>query len=307
MNKAPSLSIVIPTLNRYPYLINTVKDLSQQSFKDFEIIIVDQTDRDQAQSVYFEGLDIKYYWSEIKSASLARNIGIKEARGKVILFIDDDLVIENKDFLKAHIDNYMDPKLCGVAGAVLDPKTTFRSKKHFLSKSLSYGWLFFPLNYDKEALIGSGRSCNMSVRTAFAKSIKGMDERYVKGAFREEADFCSRLVKKFGAMKYDPKTYVIHLGAESGGIRNFITYSPIKAQHHFNSMFYFTFKNVHIFHYPFHLISFLMMFFKKADIKRRPFIILELMRRSFLGIYSGLVMNRKGPLYLENDLKDKEP
>lgn len=86
MNKAPTLSIVIPTLNRYPYLMNTVKDLSQQSFKDFEIIIVDQTDKDQAQSVYFEELDIKYYWSEIKSASLARNIGIKEAGGSGFIY-----------------------------------------------------------------------------------------------------------------------------------------------------------------------------------------------------------------------------
>lgn len=293
------LSIIIPTLNRYPYLIDVINDLLLQSFKEFEIIVVDQTDRDQAQVVSFEGLDIKYYWSEIKSASSARNSGIAMAKGEVILFLDDDVIIDQKDFLYAHMKHYENLTCVGVSGAILNRGEKFRSNQHYLSRHLKFGWLFFPINFDKQTKIFNGWAGNLSVKAELARSIGGMDQRFEKGAFREESDFCYRLCCKYGAMVYDPAAYIVHIGAETGGLRDFSANDNIRGQHHFDGMFYFLFKNISIYHYPFHLVSFLKIFYKRKVIQKHPVLIFELLKRTFRGIYNGVVMCMKGPVYIE--------
>jgi glycosyltransferase involved in cell wall biosynthesis len=237
------ISIVIPTLNRYDCLKNTIKDLYNQSVQNFEIIIIDQTDRNKAQKVI--GDKICYILQKEKSASKARNKGLVISKAKIVLFIDDDVIIENKDFLKNHIKHYTNPKNSGVSGATLsmDNKFCDTLPKKVLKKHI--GWMFFPGNYNKPYIISNGRSCNLSVRKSFALAIGGMDERFDKGAYREESDFCLRLTKKYGKLIYDPDCYLIHIGNTTGGIRSWTSSKGIihTYQHMFGS-WYFMFKNL---------------------------------------------------------------
>jgi len=294
------ISIVIPTLNRYGLLENTLNGLSKQSVRDFEIIIVDQTDLSIAKPVIFEHLNIVYHWQEDKSASLARNTGLTIAQSEIVLFLDDDIIIENADFLRDHLKHYEDKCCVGVSGAVLNPGQRFRSDRSALSKNLKYGWLFFPINYDKSIKVFNGWSGNLSVRKSFALDVGGMDGRFEKGALREESDFCFRLCSKYGPLIYDPDAYIIHLGAKTGGVRSFASNDLIKAQHHFNGMFYFMFKNIPFYHYPFHFLSFVMIFFKWKNIAKHPFLIFKLGYRTFKGALNGILMTMKGPLYIKS-------
>ncbi|MBL7736799.1 MAG: glycosyltransferase family 2 protein [Chitinophagaceae bacterium] len=293
------ISIVIPTLNRYDLLENTLSDLSKQSVGDFEIIIVDQTDLSIAKPIVFEGLNIVYHWQEDKSASLARNTGLTLSRSEVVLFLDDDIIIESADFLKDHLKHYADTGCVGVSGAILNPGQKFRSNRNALSKNLKYGWLFFPINYDRSVKVFNGWAGNLSVRKSFALDVGGMDGRFEKGAFREESDFCFRLCSKHGPLIYDPAAYIIHLGAKTGGLRSFASNDLIKAQHHFDGMFYFTFKNIPFYHYPFHFLSFVMIFFNRKNIAKRPLLIFTLGYRTFKGALNGILMLIKGPLYIK--------
>lgn len=301
MDNPVFLSIVIPTLNRYSYLTKTLEDFSHQSFQNFEILIVDQTDKNKVQPVDFKGLDIRYVWSEIKSASLARNIGLSRAKGDVVLFLDDDIIIDHTEFLDAHIKHYKEQSFVGVSGAILNKDKAFRSQRHPLSKSLRFGWLFFPINYNKQSAIFNGWAGNLSVRTNLAKKIGGMDQRFEKGAFREESDFCYRLCSRFGPLLYEPDAYIIHIGAAEGGLRQFSTRSRVRNQHHFDGMFYFLFKNIPIHHYPFHLLSFFLIFFKRKTLAKNPLLIFLLLYRTFKGIYNGIKMTLKGPIYLDKN------
>lgn len=240
----PQISIIIPTINRYADLKNTIADLNKQSVTDFEIIIIDQTDIEIAETI--TGKNIVYLHKTFKSASKARNVGLLEAKSPIVLFLDDDVIIENIYFLKAHLDNFEnDSQLSGVFGAVLSTKKDFVSKLPDKVSNKYLGWMYFPKNYDKPFKIGNGISCNLSVRKSYAIDIGGMDEYYYKGAHREESDFCFRLSKKYGKLNYDPKTYLIHIGNPNGGIRSWDdSRGIIHAKQHMFGSWYFMFRHL---------------------------------------------------------------
>lgn len=244
------ISIIIPTINRYKDLKNTLNDLEKQSVQDFEVIIIDQTDKELSEEIH--GDKIIYLHKDFKSASKARNIGLLKAKAPIVLFLDDDVIIENPDFLKSHLENYIrTPKLSGVFGCILSSNKKFATKLPSKVINSRLGWMYFPKNYDKSFKIGNGISCNLSVQKEYALSIGGMDENFYKGAHREESDFCFRLAAKYGKLNYDPATYLIHIGNPMGGIRSWNnSRGIIHSKQHMFGDWYFMFKHIPLFLWP---------------------------------------------------------
>lgn len=239
------ISIIIPTINRYGDLRNTIKDLNKQSVTDFEIIIIDQTDESVSKTI--TGGNIIYLHKDFKSASKARNVGLLLAKAPIALFLDDDVIINNRDFLKNHLRHFENQKTSGVAGAILklDEKwvnilPSKESKKYL-------GWLYFPINYSYPSTVKGGISANLAVRKDWAIDIGGMDENYDKGAHREESDFCLRYTNKFGNLMFDPETSLIHIGNPEGGSRNWSNSNGIiHAKQHMIGSWYFMLCNLPI-------------------------------------------------------------
>lgn len=108
MNNDPKISIVIPTYNQSEYLQEAVESVLNQTYKNIEIIIVDDGSTDNTLGVVrsFDNNKIIYIQQKNKGASSARNTGIKKANGEYIAFLDsDDLWLKNKlrkqiDFIK---------------------------------------------------------------------------------------------------------------------------------------------------------------------------------------------------------------
>ncbi|MNX61631.1 putative glycosyltransferase EpsH [compost metagenome] len=98
----PLVSVVIPTLNRYTYLKDVLRDLENQTYTNFEVIVVDQTDAFQEE--FYQGwhLDLKYWFQEEKALWRARNEAIQSAKGDYILLYDDDSLIE-KNWIAEHL------------------------------------------------------------------------------------------------------------------------------------------------------------------------------------------------------------
>ncbi|MEK6557920.1 MAG: glycosyltransferase [Candidatus Margulisiibacteriota bacterium] len=98
----PLISIVLPVFNRETRLINTIESVIQQSFQDFELIIVDDGSNDSSVRIaeaYQKSYPqkIRYFIQKNRGVSSARNVGIKRARGVYLAFIDsDDLWIKSK-------------------------------------------------------------------------------------------------------------------------------------------------------------------------------------------------------------------
>jgi glycosyltransferase involved in cell wall biosynthesis len=93
LNKNPLFSILIPTFNREKILPIAVESVLNQTFSDFELIIVDNGSTDNTKKVIEDYSDerIKYYWQNGSgSPANPRNTGITIAKGEWICFLDSD-------------------------------------------------------------------------------------------------------------------------------------------------------------------------------------------------------------------------
>ena len=90
----PFFSIVIPTLNEESSLPKLLSDLSLQTFKNFEVIIVDGNSEDKTiiKSKYYskQFISLTIITSKTRNVSTQRNKGGKIAIGKYIVFMDAD-------------------------------------------------------------------------------------------------------------------------------------------------------------------------------------------------------------------------
>jgi len=89
---APKVSIIIPTYNYGRFLQTAIDSAFAQTFKDFEVIVIDDGSTDDTkgiiQSKYAHR--IKYIYQEHKGAPAARNRGFREAKGEYVVFLDAD-------------------------------------------------------------------------------------------------------------------------------------------------------------------------------------------------------------------------
>lgn len=88
------ISCVIPTKNRSGLLSEAIKSIVNQTYKDWELIIVDDGSTDNTYEVCkdFSDIDsrIKYFKNPGKGGAAARNYGISKSAGEYIAFLDDD-------------------------------------------------------------------------------------------------------------------------------------------------------------------------------------------------------------------------
>lgn len=85
-------SIIIPLYNKEKFIQNTLEKVLEQSFQDFEVIIVDDGSTDGGAEIVNNIQDerIKYFWQENQGVSSARNKGISLAKNEYICFLDAD-------------------------------------------------------------------------------------------------------------------------------------------------------------------------------------------------------------------------
>ena len=116
IRRNPKVSVVIPTLNRYDYLKDVMADLELQDYKNFEVIVVDQTDPFNEDFYKGWNLDLKVSWQEEKALWLARNNAIKSAVGEYILLYDDDSRVD-PDWITQHL-KCLDYFKCDISSGV---------------------------------------------------------------------------------------------------------------------------------------------------------------------------------------------
>lgn len=235
----PSVSVIIPTYGREQVLRETLANVIQQDYPDYELLVIDQTaDHEPETQAYLEQLaaEQKIRWFRVDWASLpgARNYGVRRSQGEIIVFLDDDVLLP-PDFLQMHVRNFVERADVGaVAGRVFDRMKLAEADPNLIIEDLppeamDPGTAWYSLNLVhtiKPQQVLTARGCNMSFRRLlFEQYGLWFDERFQGSAVREESDFCLRIRKTGYKIWYDPAAHLIHLGEESGGCHDISTRS----------------------------------------------------------------------------------
>ncbi|HOV15564.1 MAG TPA: glycosyltransferase, partial [Spirochaetota bacterium] len=203
----------------------TLLSIISQNFTIYEVIIVDQSDdtltKDLVSNFSKNNFSIKYIHSEIKSLTIARNIGIENLsdRTELVIFLDDDVVLENDYINKVNIffENDNSKKYFGATGYIKNnerkSKITFLLKLFILQeykdgKFKINGLPTFPKFRDRPYEIEFLSGCNMIFRKEIFNEFK-FDENMLKYCYMEDVDFTYRVSRKF-KMIFLPDIKLIH-------------------------------------------------------------------------------------------------
>lgn len=109
----PLVSVIIPTYNRAHCITEAIDSVLAQSYQQFEIIVIDDgSDDDTKDKLACYANKIRYFYQENSGVSVARNLGIQEAHGEWVAFLDSDDIWE-PDKLKVQVED-----LCATPPAV---------------------------------------------------------------------------------------------------------------------------------------------------------------------------------------------
>jgi len=232
------LSIIVPTKNREDDLLNCVKSIIEQSVQPDELIIVDDGNLNSNQlDEILAKTKVKFVYLKKSKPGLAksRNLGIQKAIGDIIMFLDDDVILD-KDYVMNILEvfeNDKSNKIGGVGGDIVNTpddshfyfnKIQKVMKKIFLISSDEQGTILpsgfdVPVgrvNYRKKVDILAG--CNMSYRRIAIDSIDPFDEN-LHGAtgysHGEDTDFSYRISRKYELI-VTPLAKIVHLGSPTG-------------------------------------------------------------------------------------------
>ncbi|MCK4820738.1 glycosyltransferase family 2 protein [bacterium] len=199
---SPFFTVVIPTYNRSSMLKRAIESVLNQTFEDFEIIVVDDHSTDDTSSVArsFSDPRIQYFMNNgTKGACGARNAGIFSAKGKWVAFLDDDDVwLPNK--LEHQYE--MAQNVAGTVGLICTDYIIFKEKhqRPRIFKNRPSGWVRDKLLYG--GVIGCLSS--VCVRTEVLSAIEGFDELFPSN---QDQDLYLR-VAELSEFAYVPKTLV---------------------------------------------------------------------------------------------------
>jgi glycosyltransferase involved in cell wall biosynthesis len=299
------ISCIIPTLNRGEVLLATVKQLFAQDSPPAEIIVVDQTQNVDSstcstlQSWKDQGL-IRWVRQAEPNASKARNAGALTATGDVLLFLDDDISI-GPGLLRTYRAAFADPAVVGVAGQILEGGRNVQNALSEAAMDPETGWLHFPKNYGRRCETSWMASGNFAVRRDIYFRVGGMDENYLKGAFREESDFAMRFRNAGHIFVFEPLATLYHLGAAGapiGGSRTFLRHRDMSGWHHCVGDWYFTFGYATIHTWPKFLWASLRHFVCSRKHWRKPYWLLINVAMWILALPIGLLQRLRGPRFL---------
>lgn len=110
-NKKPFISVIIPVYNEEKYLNFCLSSIINQTYKNFEIVVVDDGSTDKSLEIA-KKFKVRFFKTEHKGAGFARNFGVSKANGKILVFADADMVFD-KNYIKNLVKPILDGKAVG--------------------------------------------------------------------------------------------------------------------------------------------------------------------------------------------------
>jgi len=214
-NLPPAFSVVVPTYRRENLLWRAIESVLRQTWKDFELIVVDDASPDHGAEravTRFADPRLRMVRREVNGGAAAtRNTGIREARGALVALLDDDdeylpRFLERTYETLAHAPQEVGFTWCGVrwveprAGGTESTRDEVWTPTYPSREEAYLGFL-------RSRRIGT--NCGLAFRRDALREVGGFDEAFPGGA--EDTDLLVRLVRRFD-FRVVPETLIrIHL------------------------------------------------------------------------------------------------
>lgn len=190
----PVVSVIITTFNRRRYLEEALKSVAGQTFRDFEVVVLDDGSDDGTVQVLSDyRADFPFSWSAFdrRERSYLRNVGAREAKGEYLAFLDDDdewlpeKLAMQVEFMRRHRDVglvYCRTEVIDAAGRA-DTMSTAGHRRLYDDQARR-GHRYANLAYRTTMFTSA-----VVVRRSLLLGVGGFDERYVP---KEDLDFYLR-------------------------------------------------------------------------------------------------------------------
>jgi len=217
-NTDAKVTILIPTVDRYSYLVTLLQQLLTQTILPYEVIVIDQTVPERRQLLTrndYHLIGLKLIYQEISGQCSSRNEGLQVCTGDFILFLDDDDEVK-PDLIEQHLKclSYFQADVsCGVCDEV--------------------GAGSIPKEYNLIRMSDVFPTNNGMVRRKVLYSTGLFDLTYNRGQ-KADGDLGARIYKAGALMILNPEIRVLHHRAPSGGLRKHnvrkVTYASSRAK-----------------------------------------------------------------------------
>jgi len=259
----PKVSVIIPTYNRWPILTKSLSLLQNQTFKEFEVIIVDDASEQTAPRL---GPNVRYFKLEKRSGSpAAKNFGANRAKGKYLLFLDDDMVLSRNYIEELFRRMETDEKISAIAGRLIYVKDgVFSAPNKIFNVSVKVAKFSGDIlgSFDrKTSTMVEVPTLHIAalIRKQDFHLVGGFDPKtYAGNFFREETDLFFRLSKMGKKLCFDPHVVAYHIETGRGGQRsNILFYEYYVLRNHVKFLqkffgrkwsimaFFFVFRRIH--------------------------------------------------------------
>lgn len=201
-------SIIVPVYNRPDEVDELLESLCKQSFKDFEVIIVEDGSSVACKEVcdkYMERLDLKYFLKQNSGPGQSRNYGAERSKGEYLIVLDSDVVLP-EDYLQAVEDELL-RQSADAFGGPDRAHDSFTDTQKAISYSMTSFFTTGGIRGGKKKLDKFyPRSFNMGIRRDVYMQLGG----FSKMRFGEDIDFSIRIFDAGYKCRLFPDAWVWH-------------------------------------------------------------------------------------------------
>ena len=201
-------SIIVPVYNRPDEVDELLESLTLQTFKQFEVIIVEdgsQTPCREVAEKYKDRLNIHYYYKDNSGPGQSRNYGAERATGEWLIVLDSDVVLP-EGYLQA-VDDELKANACDAFGGPDSAHPSFTDVQKAISYSMTSFFTTGGIRGGKKKLDKFyPRSFNMGVRSDVYRKLGG----FSKMRFGEDIDFSIRIFEAGCTCRLFPSAWVWH-------------------------------------------------------------------------------------------------
>ena len=201
-------SIIIPVYNRPQEVDELLESLCQQTFRDFEVVVVEDGSTEKCDAVcdkYQDRLTLSYYFKSNSGPGPSRNYGAERSQGEYLIILDSDVIVP-KNYLET-IQSELDREPCDAFGGPDRAHPSFTPIQKAINYSMTSFFTTGGIRGGKKKMDKFyPRSFNLGIRKEVYETLGG----FAPMRYGEDIDLSTRIFKGGYNCRLFPEAFVYH-------------------------------------------------------------------------------------------------